>query len=334
MVKKLVAILLVVVVIGVAVFKIFFDKSGVGDALGNVEKNLKSYHLEANMEMLNGDDVRNFLVKVTYQDSDGKDFYRVSLLDTSINQEQLIIRNADGVYVLTPALNQVYKFKGEWPNNSPKPYIYKSLLGTIKGDHELREMSDGYLVTSKPKFQNATSWVKQEIKFSKNLAPLWVHIYDNEGNLKVKVTFTKFELNPTVDAELFNVDSNMELARTNAGEITAKLEDLPLFPVGSDINATLKDQTQATINGSVVHILSYDGTKPFTVVQKLLTVPTETLDKEVGGAMCDLISGIGFYEDDALTYAYNGVEYKIYSDTLTISELIDIANGMEVVATK
>ena len=41
------------------------------------------------------------------------------MLDKGINQEQIIIRNADGVYVLTPALNQVYKFKGDWPLNIP-----------------------------------------------------------------------------------------------------------------------------------------------------------------------------------------------------------------------
>jgi outer membrane lipoprotein-sorting protein len=334
MVKKLVAILLVLVVIAVAVFKIFFDKGGVGETLSNVERNLKSYHLEANMEMINGDDSRNFLVKVTYKDSDGKDFYRVSLLDRSINQEQLIIRNENGVYVLTPALNQVYQFKGDWPNNSPKPYIYRSLLDSVKGEHELRTMDDGYLVTSSPKYQNATSWVKQEVKFSKNLAPLWVHIYDGNGALKVKVTFSKFELNPTIDDQIFNVQTNMETARENAGEITAKLEDLPLFPIGADINATLKDQTQATINGSIVHILSYDGNKPFTVVQRLLTASDETVTKEVKGVMCDLIDGVGFFENKTLTYVYNGVEYKILSEVLSVSELIDIANGMEVVATK
>ena len=283
MVKKLVAILLVLVVIAVAVFKIFFDKGGVGETLANIERNLNSYHLEANMEMLNGDDQRNFLVKVTYKNNDGKDFYRVSLLDKSINQEQLIIRNENGVYVLTPALNQIYQFKGEWPSNSPKPYIYKSLLGELKGEHQLRGMDDGYLVTSNPSFRNATSWVKQEIKFSKNLAPLWVHIYDGEGNLKVKVTFSKFELNPNVAVELFNVDTNMEEARENSGQVTAKLEDLPLFPVNVDIEATLKDQTQTTINNETIYILTYDGSHPFTVVQKLLKAHTEHVTTEIEG---------------------------------------------------
>ena len=35
-----------------------------------------------------------------------------------------MLRNKEGVYVLTPKLNQVYQFKGDYPLNSPKPYFH------------------------------------------------------------------------------------------------------------------------------------------------------------------------------------------------------------------
>ena len=57
-----------------------------------------------------------------------EDLFRVSLYDTNINQEQIMLRNKQGVYVLTPSLNQAYNFKSGWPLNSAKPYIYQSLL--------------------------------------------------------------------------------------------------------------------------------------------------------------------------------------------------------------
>lgn len=41
------------------------------------------------------------------------------MIDKDINQEQILLRNKDGVYVLTPVLNQVYTFKGDYPLNSP-----------------------------------------------------------------------------------------------------------------------------------------------------------------------------------------------------------------------
>ena len=44
--------------------------------------------------------------------------------------------------------------------------------------------------------------------------------------------------------------------------------------------------------------------------------------------------GVGFVYENSITCVYNGVEYKIYSDTLTVAELIEVANGMEVVVTK
>ena len=64
------------------------------------------------MEFINGEDIRQFYVEVAYEKNEDVDLFRVSLLDKGLNQEQILLRNADGVYVLTPALNQVYEFKG------------------------------------------------------------------------------------------------------------------------------------------------------------------------------------------------------------------------------
>ena len=44
--------------------------------------------------------------------------------------------------------------------------------------------------------------------------------------------------------------------------------------------------------------------------------------------------GFGVYSSNSLSYSYNGVNYKIYSNDLTVAELISIANGMEIVTIK
>ena len=44
-----------------------------------------------------------------------------------MNQKQEIIRNAEGVFVVTPTLNQIFKFQGNWPSNSLKPYLLQSM---------------------------------------------------------------------------------------------------------------------------------------------------------------------------------------------------------------
>ena len=51
-------------------------------------------------------------------------------------------------------------------------------------------------------------------------------------------------------------------------------------------------------------------------------------------SVVDLINGWGIYHDGILTYCYNSVEYNIYSDVLTLDEMIELANGVEVSYTK
>ena len=60
--------------------------------------NLKNYQLSGKLEVVNNDDVFNYDVGVSYKD---RDFYRVSLKNIANNHEQIILRNDDGVYVMT-----------------------------------------------------------------------------------------------------------------------------------------------------------------------------------------------------------------------------------------
>lgn len=329
MFKKIFAVLLVLVIIGLAVFKIFFDNTSLDKRLKEVKENLNSYQMEANMELINGEDIRQFLVDVSYEKKDNKDLFKVSLLDKGINQQQIILKNLDGVYVLTPALNQVYEFESDWPLNYPKPYIYQSLLSVFDDEHKVEDSSDGYLVTSNPKFMDENKWKKQEVHFSKELKPISVYIFDQNNVAVVKVNFTKVDLNAKFSENYFDVKENIKIARENLGTVEGKIE-LPLYPVNSLVDASLKEHSKYTINEVEVHIMSYEGSKPFTVIQKVLEDSEELVTFNVDGEVVDLINGFGIYHDNILTYSYSGVEYNIYSDVLTLSEMIEVANGMEV----
>ena len=85
------------------------------------------YMLTCNMEMVENDELKSYLVNVSYLKEKKNEYYKVELYDKSLNQSQIIVKNPDGVFVLTPTLNQIFKFQSEWPNNSPKPYIYQYL---------------------------------------------------------------------------------------------------------------------------------------------------------------------------------------------------------------
>jgi len=335
MFKKIMVVGLIVALLGVGVWKVFFSNPSISDTLENVNKNLTSYQLEANMELNNGEEQRKFNVNVSYAKKDEKDLFRVSLYDTTINQEQIMLRNSEGVYVLTPTLNQVYQFKSGWPLNSAKPYIYQSLLEVFNGEYTTKKVDDGIIVTSEPNYKNAPQYTKQEIKFTNDLTPLWVHIYNDKNEVLVNVTFTKVEKGVEFSDDYFNLSSNMQQARENLSTTTgATFDDLPLMVNGVDMNVSLKDQTNANIDGEKVYIMAYEGDASFTVVQKIIEGSEEMSVTEVDGDLVLLVNGFAAIDSDKVTYLYNGVECTIYGDNMSVANYINIANGLEVVGIK
>lgn len=335
MFKKIAVIGVILALLGVGVWKVFFSGPTISDTLNNVNKNLTSYQLEATMELNNGEEQRNFTVNVSYAKKEDKDLFRVSLYDTTINQEQIMLRNEEGVYVLTPTLNQVYQFKSGWPLNSAKPYIYQSLLEVFDGEYTTQKVSDGIVVTSEPSYKNSPQYVKQEIKFTNDLVPLWVHLYDNQNNVLVNVTFTRVETGVEFSDDFFDLSKNMEESRENLSSSTgATFDDLPLMVTGADINVNVKDQTNANIDGEKVYIMSYEGDAAFTVVQKIIEGSEEMSVTEIEGDLVLLVNGFASIDEDKVTYLYNGVECTIYGDNLTVANYISIANGLEVVGIK
>jgi outer membrane lipoprotein-sorting protein len=335
MFKKIMVVAVILALLGVGVWKVFFSGPSISETIDNVNKNLTSYQLEATMQLNNGEEQRNFNVMVSYAKKEDKDLFRVSLYDTTINQEQIMLRNDEGVYVLTPTLNQVYQFKSGWPLNSAKPYIYQSLLGVFDGEYTTKKVNDGLIVTSEPNYKNAPQYAKQEIKFTNDLTPVWVHLYNNNNDVLVNVTFTKVETGVEFSNDYFNLSKNMESARENLSSTSGStFDDLPLAVSGLDMNVSVKEQTNASIDGEKVYIMSYEGDVSFTVVQKIVEGSEEMNLTEVDGELTLMINGFASLENDKVTYLYNGVECTIYGDNLEVATYINIANGLEVVGIK
>ena len=98
------------------------------DVVADVEttiNGLNNYHLVGDLTIANNEDKYNYTVDVTYLKGD---YYRVSLVNKENSHEQIILKNEEGVYVVTPSLNKSFKFQSEWPTNSSQSYILVSIL--------------------------------------------------------------------------------------------------------------------------------------------------------------------------------------------------------------
>lgn len=331
MVKKIIIGVTVLGVVLLAGYKLFTSFSSEDNKINEIKTNLNSYHMEASMKINDDEESKNFFVNIDYLKKDSNQYFRISLLDTDINQEQIFLRNDEGVFVLTPLLNQVYKFKGDYPLNSPKPYLYQSMLDALDGEHELKTLKDGYLLSFNPTYEHQKNWVKQDIKLSNEYKPVWVNIYDSNSSLLVAITFSKVEFDTTYEDNFFDVEENMTNARENLTDSSSSLEDLPLIPTSLIGETTLQEQTEVTTSSNEsMFILTYSGEKSYRVIQKLVSPSSELTIYTPSAEFVDTIYGISYYGNNYLTYITGNIYCEIYSLDLQVSDMVDIATSMEV----
>lgn len=283
----------------------------------------KNYELVCNMEMLENDELKSYQVTSTYA-SLKEDYYKVELYDKSLNQAQVIVKNAEGVFVLTPSLNQAFQFQSEWPNNSPKPYIYQSLLSFIK-DNKKEKVKDGYIVKGEMTYENDDRVKTQEVKLDKDLKPVYVSVFDGEGSEIIKVTVTSFVMDKKMTEDMFSKDTIMKESQS---QYKTTVSSSPLYPVAL-MGSTLSHEKVSTIDETTNHILKFTGEKSFTIVESVLN-PTKDMQVEVvSGDMIDFVDGIGFIENQQMTYISSGVVCSLYSNDLTKQEMITVLSSLQ-----
>lgn len=321
--KKYIAIVVSVVVVLIGGFCFFKFKSSSLDKLMKEANAYKSYQLVCNMEMLENDELKSYQVTSTYGKIDDKDYYKVELYDKALNQAQVIVRNDDGVFVLTPSLNQAFQFKSEWPNNSPKPYIYQSLLSFLK-DHKPEKVKDGYVVNGDMTYENDERVKTQEVKFDKELKPVYVTVYDQDGTEVIKLTVTSFKANEDIKKDAFVQDNIMKETKNQYTTTSA----LPLYPVAL-MGSTLENEKVSKIDNTTNHILKFTGDKSFTIIESASTTNDKVNVQTINSDMIDLIDGVAFHDDNQMTYVSSGVVCSLYSNDLTKEEMIAVLSSMQ-----
>ena len=60
------------------------------------------YTLTCNLEMVENDELKNYLVNVSYFKEKKDEYYKLELYDKSLNQSQIIVKNTEGVFLIDP----------------------------------------------------------------------------------------------------------------------------------------------------------------------------------------------------------------------------------------
>ncbi|WP_018664764.1 LolA family protein [Heyndrickxia acidiproducens] len=291
------------------------------------------YKLNAKMTLKTGNEPRTYDIEVWHNQPS---YYRVNLKNSGKGQSQMILRNKEGVFVVTPALNKSYKFQSEWPDNTSQAYLYESLVKDILEDKnaKLTVKKNQYVFETKTRYQNHKMLPYQEITFNKRtLEPVSVKVMDTDRNTLVKVLFTKVDFHAKFDNNAFDTKKNMTSAKLEI-PVDAKAgskEFSVKYPTAKIGHTTLLDEKEvATANGKRA-VLTYTGDKSFTLIQeKAEVLPTAAMDAiPAAGNIIDLGFAIGTMTDDSITWTEDGVDYTLASKNLTAAEMIKVAQSVQ-----
>ena len=227
------------------------------EVLGEFEKKVngaEAYYLTGNMELTNNEDVYTYKIMVSYSKDDN---YKIEIVNAVNDYKQVILRNKDGVYIITPSLNKSFKFQSDWPYNNSQVYLLASLLDDIRNDDKrtFEDSSEGYIFTSTVNYPNNEKLVKQKVYFDKDYLPKMVEVIDSDGNVQIKMVFDKIDLKVEFNDTYFDLNSILDTqngiqSRKNNDKTTTDNETNNNEENNTDNNLENQEPNSENNNGS------------------------------------------------------------------------------------
>ena len=296
-------------------------------------KTMKGYKLEARMTLAMGSEPHEYEIEV-WHNKPG--YYRVFMKNAKPEQSQMILKNDEGVYVLTPALKKSFKFQSDWPDNTGQPYLYESLVKDILEDKnaKFKTTDDHYIFETKTRYHYQKMLPIQKVTFDrKSLAPVQVQVMDPDRNVMLAVKFSKTTFDAPFDEGSFDLDRNMTGVQLEIPALSeSKSEDFVVKIPMAELPGTqlVEEKEVKTDNGTRI-VMTFDGEKSFTFMQeKVEVLETAGLSSTfVNGDPVDLGFAVGALTDHSLTWTVGDVEYMIASNDLTKEEMVMLARSIQ-----
>lgn len=286
----------------------------------------KSYSLNGSLEIFNDEDTFNYNVEVGYKK---KDMYKVKLVNTTNNHEQVIIKNNEGVYVITPSLNKSFKFQSEWPNNSSQAYILASLLSDLVNteNKNYSEEEEYLILQTNVSYPNNPDLSYQKLYFDKDYNLKKNEVYNTDNKLRIRFVISNIDYKANLDDNYFNVESNVD-ANCCSGEKTSGALDEIIYPlyIPSDTYLSQKE-TVSTDQGNRA-ILTFGGSKEFVLIEEPTVANNQFETIPVYGDPIMMNGTVGALSGNSLYWTSNNVDYYLAGSDLSTEELISVASSI------
>lgn len=301
---------------------------------GSLQKkleNLKGYKAEATMTLHAGEKPSKYDVEIWYQKPDS---YRIHLKNKKQKLSQMILKNKDGVFVLTPQLNKSYRFQSDWPKNGSQWYLYESLLKDILNDSEpsFTPESDNYVFETKTNYEHSDLKSQQITLTKKDLKPVSVKIKGKDKKVLVDMDFKKMDFNPKFDDNAFNLKKNMAKAKMEVPAMAQndnKNSFNVYYPTNKPAGAELTSKKAETDSGEA-YVLDYSGDQSFTLMERQSQPSSDGTEAATAlGEPVNLGFAIGTMSDHSISWTYDGTDFFLASNDLPKEKLADVARSVQ-----
>ena len=300
------------------------------DKLKSKVNNLDSYQIDGELEVVNNESTYKYDISVSFEKNE---LYKVRLKNKTNDHEQIILKNNEGVYVLTPSLNKSFKFQSEWQYNNSGSYLYQAIINDIENDDKIKteKTKDGYVINTKVNYSNNKDLVSQKIYLDNKANIKKVEVLDKNSIPKIKMNYTNVKYNKKFDDDYFKLGKNFDNRNIKNEQVkpedtkqTGKEYDVA-YPLYIPTNTKLTNQE--TIGDRT--ILTFSGDNSFTIVEEPASDSSEVINSN--GDFDFTTDVIGIVDDGVISFDTNGVSYYVVSDKLDKAELLDVVNSISTI---
>ncbi|WP_340032182.1 DUF4367 domain-containing protein [Paenibacillus sp. FSL K6-1122] len=209
------------------------DAAAVVKDLNEVVGEMESYQGAGVMTLHTGDTPQQYKVEVWHQKPS---YYRIALTNAKKDVTQIVLRNDEGVFVLTPSQNKSFRFQSNWPDNQGQVYLYETLIRSITGDttRQFADEKESYVFDVAANY-NTHALVRQKIWLNKSdYAPKQVEVSDSNANVVVDVKFDSFKFGAAFEKDAFDMQRNMTAATEEGGKTGTDSGVTPVEQTGNE----------------------------------------------------------------------------------------------------
>ncbi len=303
------------------------DAKGVVNKFEKLLNDNSKYTLIGQMDILSNEELYHYNVKVDYLKND---FYKASLVNKDTNHEQIILKNKNGVYVITPSLNKSFKFQSDWPYNSSQAYILSSILKDLENDSNLifEENDKEYIISSTVNYPNNTALVSQKVTFGNDFLPKNVKVYDKDNTECITFKISKIDFKSKIDEKTFEID---EIEKKSETKTTSSIDEV-VYPMYLPLGTKFKSEETVKTDSLERVILTFTGDKSFILIEEASSTPKDFEVTTTSGELVFYENVLGTLNESSLNWTMDGKDYYLIGSNLTNEELLKVASSTSVVS--